>query len=574
MIEPLLKPVCSDPVEWVEGNLAFSPVTSPNRPGPISLAEQPWMREPLESFLDPSLQDLHLVMGTQTGKTTLCLLGTILLMQFDPAPLIWALPTDELAKRIFTTRLMPILRHNPCLRAWLPPEKEIKYTDLLLRPSPLYITGSRSPAKLASIPAAYIVIDEEAKIEHLSRNESHPVLLLTERTKSFARRLRVHASTPNTEANIFWQGFLRTDQRKFFVPCPRCGSYQVLEFNRETVRWDHPEGAEVTPESILRTARYYCQACHSALDDADLRDAMPRGEWRATAAGSPRCRGYWLNSLYSPNVTIGEMALEWHNCSADNASERYQNFINSWLAQPYTPYALKIKDEAVASLRSDAYTRGKLPVAEDEIAYTVVCYDPGEKQTHWVACVITVTGGIYVLDWGTILGFVTDPASGRSGAFDHFRALSWAKDDGGVHLPDIGYIDSGDWTMQVYDECSISGGVLMPTKGSPVQAGTWARSTPKSHPTLTLYTYSDYIAKRELYGERIARRTGGLVLPADADQELLDGLSGQMLEKRPDGRLRWKKVANDHFGDCIKLAQLSSHIFLDPRLRNPEPSPA
>lgn len=553
MLTPLMQKPCRNVREWVEAELAFTHDTSPNAPGPVSLDRQPWMEEILQCFLDPTIEELILVMGTQTGKTTLMLLGTAAVIEHDPAPLIWAAPTDDLSKKIVLDRLVPMVRNNDCLARQLRADEKIARGKIPFTSMPLYYTGAQVPARLASMPAAYVFMDEAAKYEHLRRNEAHPIKLLRERTKSFTRKLVVEASTPNTEENFFWRQYLNTDQRHYFVPCPHCGEMQTLEFGQQTVVWDADSDGNVTEASVLETARYVCPHCGEPWTEAQKQDALQHGEWRASVKGVPGSRrGYHLNSLYSAYVTTAEMAGEFWRATHDAiySADLLQNFHNSWLAQPWRTYAVRTGEDVVRELVDTTYRRGEIPV--DEWYYVIVCYDPGETMTHWVATCIGLRGEMWVIDWGTLASFETVPEDGRVGAVGHLTSLQW-----GQVRPDVGYIDSGDWTMRVYQECDKGArGVLVPCKGTDARTGAWSQVPVKVVPGLTLVTYVDYTAKSDLYGDIIAKKTGMLHLPMDADAELMDGLTGQQLE-RVGTRWRWKPVANDHFGDCIKLARVS-----------------
>lgn len=57
--------------DWLEQNIYFDTNVSPNSPGNLDLSRQPWAKEILESAMDPRNEDINLVMGAQTGKTTL-----------------------------------------------------------------------------------------------------------------------------------------------------------------------------------------------------------------------------------------------------------------------------------------------------------------------------------------------------------------------------------------------------------------------------------------------------------------------------------------------------------------------
>ena len=53
-----------------------------------------------------------------------------------------------------------------------------------------------------------------------------------------------------------------------------------------------------------------------------------------------------------------------------------------------------------------------------------------------------------------------------------------------------------------------------------------------------------------------------ITLPAEAmgDKDLIAGLSGQTLIRNKSGKLAWKDLREDHFGDCLKLCLLSRII--------------
>ena len=563
MLESLFSPHCTSPREWIESNLIFPRQCSPSSPGPISLARQPWMAEILETALDPSVEHIYMVMGTQTGKTTACMLAAALLTEFDPLPLIWALPTDPLAKKMSMTRLAPFFEQNPVLAAHLPGGKITTPLRYDLDGLTAYVTGIMSPAKAASDAAAYIICDEEAKFEHAKKNEAHPVHLLAERLKSFPRHLMIHASTPNVEENIFWRGYLATDRRHLFLPCPKCGEWITLEYSKETVVWPKECNTEA---DVREHARYRCK-CGALLDDSDKMAMLQLGQWRATNPNAPAGRrGYRINSLYSHNVTIGEFASAAWLCQHDPfPRQAWQNFVNSWCAKPWVEYSTRVDDYHIQKKRGE-YLRGSMPVSS--YYYIVVGYDPGQSFTHWVATAIAPGGDMWVIDYGTLLSVESDTLAGKVGVAAHFSSLSW-----NGHRPLFGFVDSGDWTETVYRECAKVPG-LTPTKGKGAAGINTFGVTPlKAYPALDLVTYSDELAKDELYASIIARgELAELRIPSDAGGEFIRGLSGQVKEKKTSGRAEWKKLPDDHYGDCLKLGRVSwwlHRLTLEPAVYSP-----
>lgn len=549
VLESLLLPRCEDAAGWCEGHLCMPVKVSPNFPGPLSLARQPWMREILGCFLDPGVRHLSLVMGTQTGKTALLLMGAALLAVFDPQPMIVALPDDELADKWMWHKMLPFFEGNEVLRGMLPGPREIGGGEMELTGMPVHWTGARMPNKLAALSVGYVFMDEAAKFRQVYKEEAHPVLLLGERVKAFARRLVVEASTPSVEENVFWQHFFESDQRYYHVPCPVCGGMQVLEFTRDRVQWDSFEG--MNADDVRRTARYVCRACGAAIRDEDKQVMLTRGEWRALYAGAEQGRrGYHLNSLYSAFVSFGDVAAEWWRCSrAADAASALQNFENAWNARPWVRYKARTDEVKVRMLRG-TYRKGELP--RGDYLYLVTAYDPGEKQTHWVTCMVCPHGEMYVIDWGTLVAYETDRLRGTLGPAVHLDTLLYGEQR---VRPALGLIDSGDWTETIYTECDRNP-ALLPCKGAGSGFGSWGRSAVKTHPGMQLFVYSDFKLKRELYQRLIGQNTGELHLPQDADAELIKGLSGQVLVT-VKGQDAWKAVPWDHYGDCVKLCRLS-----------------
>lgn len=105
-----------DAYRWLEKNIYMPREVSPNAPGQLNLSSQPWAREILESTQNPKVSNIELVMGAQTGKTTLLLLTWMLKAKFEPQPSIIALSTDPMADRLIKRRLIPLLKANPWWR--------------------------------------------------------------------------------------------------------------------------------------------------------------------------------------------------------------------------------------------------------------------------------------------------------------------------------------------------------------------------------------------------------------------------------------------------------------------------
>lgn len=338
------------------------------------------------------------------------------------------------------------------------------------------------------------------------------------------------------------------------MPCPHCAKDMEFVWSNDGVKWDdgHPE-----------TARIVCPHCQGQIDDKARRAMIKQGHWED---GNPAARAlgllsFHLNSLYSPYVSIGELARKFVAAAHSlTAKDDLQNFYNSDLGLPYTQHLTKIYDADIQALVSPLHHRGQLPLDTQAIIMGV---DIGQNASHWAVTAITLDGGLVVVDWGTLISpTTTGENEGIAALFDR---LSYKDGAGNEMRPDLCLVDSGYSTQAVYDECLRASipGTLIPVKGADgARGGAWASSKIRTMPgaPFDLVLFSDFQLKKALYLDAIGSKR--LTLPAEADNALIQGLSGQEMRRRPgNGGLYWKNVIADHYGDAVKFAILAGWMM-------------
>lgn len=603
MLESLLLQERRPASQWVEENLLFPRGTSPNAPGPVSFELTPYLREIVDCASDPEIQDVYFVGGAQVAKTAALVSIFGYFVGQEPADGLWAMKSIDQVRDFSKKRLMDFIKENPPLARRLKVYDPTAFTPLSyeLDGMNMRFVGTGSPAQMSSFPCAFVIADEAGKYEWENKEESTPLQLLTERTKAFPRRFHIFASTPTTTESEFWQGFLGTDMRQYFVPCPYCSGEFVLEFSPETVKWDKPENGITDIDLAESTTRYICPHCGRDIYNDQKAGMLAKGHWAPSAAlraeygddrltPSRHARGYHLSSMYSPFVTWGQYTRKFLECLNQlTAATALQNLKNSWAGLPYEFTKVNIKADDVNKLCGD-YARGTLP-AGVEPYYIAVGYDPGGDETHWVAVAIGTGGEQWVIDWGTILRYKTDThpintgtdaapvwetAIDQPGAAVHFTSLHW-----GDLRPDMAFMDAGYETKAIYDEClMVPDRRMVPTKGSDARFGTWfERECGPLWPNQLVLTYGDYNAKIELYQRTIDKGQAPLLhLPCkdDVTADLVHGLVGQKLVSK-NGKTFWRRVPDDHYGDCIKICRvgwwaMASNYEDTPLVPAPEPT--
>lgn len=369
---------------WADKNRWLSPKTSAE-PGRWNTARTPYMREPLDCIGDPGVEQITFMKPTQSGGTEMLFCGLAYAVDQDPGPALFTFPDQLLCKQVSKERIRPMFEDSPALAKHIPLEAD-KFTALeYIFPRMTVTLGwAGSPARLASRPVRWYFGDEIDKYPIFSGRESDPIKLARERTATFvANRKIVLASTPTTEDGYINREYLTSDQRKYYVPCPHCGLYQVLVFgytreveaetdeDMRVFRIKVPEG-ERDPEKIRsqRLAWYECDGCHGRIKDRHKTAMLAAGVWCPEGCTvnldgeiegdipQTRHRGYWINALYSPWRTFSDVIAEFFD--SKDSPAKLMNFINSWLAQVWHERAEEISLATVKGLAA-GYEQGTVP---------------------------------------------------------------------------------------------------------------------------------------------------------------------------------------------------------------------
>lgn len=352
--------------QWADRNRRLDPLTSAE-PGPWSTSRTPYLREIMNSFADPAIEDVTILASTQVGKTE-CILNMLgYAMDEDPGPALFVTARIEDIKTIAIDRIKPMVDLSPTLRAHKTIySDDVSKSGIKLDNMILYMAGSNSPAGLSSRPIRYLFMDELDKYPKFSGKEADPVSLATERTRTFWNRKIVKASTPTTKDGLIYREFHKSDKRRYYVPCPHCGAYQVLMFAH--IKW----GTERDPENVKenRLAYYECEFCKEKIEDVDKNKMLLAGVWvpdgcEVLNGGKitgpiPKTtrRGYWINCLYSPWLTWSDIAAKFLE-SQDEIS-KLMNFVNSWLAEIWEEKTEETKEDKLRTLVQQ-YPEGMIP---------------------------------------------------------------------------------------------------------------------------------------------------------------------------------------------------------------------
>ncbi|WP_334087570.1 terminase gpA endonuclease subunit [Helicobacter typhlonius] len=303
--------------------------------------------EPMKCISEPNIREVVLMWGAQLGKSEILNNAIGYYIHQDPSTILFLLPTEDMAEDYSKRRLAPMFRDTKELKELIF-DREANNTILIknFKGGNLALVGSNSPSKLSSKPIKVLIVDEVDRCENTK--EGHSIDLAQKRTNTYYDRKIIKVSTPTIKGHSLIESeYELSDKRKYFVPCPECGYFQVLSF--ENIKWEQSEKGEHNLESVA----YSCIECGSLWSEVEKNKAVSAGEWRATKEikGENLKVGFYLNALYSPFFTLKDIVKDFLD-SKDNIA-KFQVFVNTIKTESFEPPSVKFQENELYARRED-----------------------------------------------------------------------------------------------------------------------------------------------------------------------------------------------------------------------------
>lgn len=483
--------------EWAEEYRMLDSKSSA-MPGAWRNNVTPYLVGIMDEFNNYETEEIIFCKPTQVGGTEALqnMIGYIVMQ--DPAPTMIVYPTDMLARSISENRLQPTLKATPEIRKKF--DENSSLLELQFEGMYLSLVGSNSPSGLASKPIRYLMLDEVDKYPGASNKEADPISLAKERTKTFHNKKIYMTSTPTLKTGHIWKAKENADiEKHYFVPCPHCGEY--IEFSFSNIRFPKEDGMSYVDRAEF--AVYVCQKCGCTITDNDKHNMLRLGEWRVVRHNTKYAStvAYWINTLYSPFVRWSDIAKKFLLSKDD--PEQFQNFVNSWLAEPWEDTKLKTSEDLVMERQTDVPAL----IVPDWAKMLTGGVDVQENSLYWT-----------IRAWGDFLTS-QNIAHGQVLSFESVERimnLEYYTEDGVPYLVRLCLIDSGDQTDMVYDFCVLNSEWALPVKGS-------------SHAQLSHYKLSKI--------NREGSRADGMTLVLVDGDKYKDMIAGRM--QKPNGKGSW-----------------------------------
>lgn len=394
------------PSQWLAETIRLPPGKNETKPGKIDWSYTPYLPEVIDQVEVPGVVDVYLAAPTRSGKTFVLRGLFAYSIAADPAPVLLIDSTMDKGRGLAKKELLPLVEYNRVLRDRKPSNHHDMSLALMLFPGANFtIFGANSDAQISGETVKRVLGNEIDKWRQSTEAEASILEQARHRTESFeGERRHFFSSTPTLTTGAIWTGIMAGDYRKWYVPCPFCGHFQTLEWDRVHIdaaakrddgTWDL--------QKVKETAHFRCEKCPNPWSDKDRRKAItdPRAHWRATQQGKPGVVSFHINGLYGPlkSNNMGELMVDFLTSRRSGFFIDRQDFWNGRMGMPWMDDVRELKWNELDKW-TGLHERGDLP-AGFKPDVLIIGADAQTWGYPWVIHAYAWSGEHYLIDHGT-----------------------------------------------------------------------------------------------------------------------------------------------------------------------------
>ena len=484
--------------QWAEEHVKSIPY-SPN-PGAFRSDNSPWIRAPLEALTDITVKKVQIVAAIQAGKTLLSEIGSAYIIPNMPGPMLWLDQQDDEAKDELEGRLMPLWKCTAPVRRLISgargrnryKTKRNKVT--FINGMPTWVLGAHNKKNLQRRSIRWLIGDETWQWPpgHMAEAEA--------RVTAFGWLGKIFFSSQagevDDDTDLSFRGGTQ-EEWNFVCLNPECETLQPyllenLDFSEASKRDDGSRNMD----EVVNLARIVCPHCGHRHNTNEIRTRRMMNDPERGAkfvvmnpdAPANYRSFHWNGFASTPCGEIAKLYVEAKAAERRGDVGLLKIFYQKRLATPwldmYSDYKMEIErstylmgedwDEECGILRNgvivdrlpDKPERADFPTEEDYL-------EALQKHSRLVGSK-PVRGRMLKVDcqrdhyWATVSSFSANGsmrllwcAGGREAAENPNPLLTWEDVEALQERFDVAnhlvFVDAGDNTNQVYQECAKRG---------------------------------------------------------------------------------------------------------------------
>lgn len=337
----------------------------------------------MDAVTDPTVERITVIKSARIGYTKVLDNVVGYFLHQDPCPQLIVQPRVEDAEDYSRTEIAPMLRDTPVL-AEIAGDLKAKDSNqriakrLFDNGASISFIGANTPAGFRRITARIAMFDEvDGYPPFGAGDEGDQVALGIKRTETFWNRKIILGSTPKRKATSrIYRSWLQSDQRYYYVPCPHCGKYQRLKWERFRYKKVDDETIDVDSVHYLCDSKRKCQ-----IEESHKPSMIGRGEWRSTKRFKGHA-GFSIWAAYSlfPNAAWHKLLQEYIDVKDDPTE--LKTYINVVRGEPWEDEGEKV-DGKVLMERTENWVDGPECKADPAIFVITIGVDVHDDRVEF-----------------------------------------------------------------------------------------------------------------------------------------------------------------------------------------------
>lgn len=545
----------------------------------------PFQADLADAWTDPETSQVTCRKSSRIGYSTILQCFVAYRIKYDPARTLIYQPTIDDAEKFSRDDLDPMLQW-PVVRSvaeFKPRHRDNQIRAKRYKGGWVQIKGANSPKEFRRVTADDVLLEEPDGYPWAAKEEGDPGRLAFKRNLTSPRRFSAAGSTPKVK------GFSRIDalfeqgtQEFRYVPCPHCGTMQILVFGDGTgtgIRW--------APTDKPTRAWYQCvEGCE--IDEAEKPWMDENGQWRAhNPDAGPRHRSFHIWAAYSqhPGAAWLEIAREFMEVRKD--PNLLRTFVNQVLGEAWAESGEAPEWERLYERREMAMQLGTPPAWAGILVGAADVQRGGGGRIDMDIWAFGPNRHRAFVERVEVFGPIADTATWKK--LDQEVAREWVTADGRIMRLARVAIDTGDGenTMEVYRWARRHPGFVMAVKGREAVAAQQAIGAPSWQDVtvggrtikkgVRLWNVGTSMLKMELYGQLQLEKPidgepypdGYVFLPNGTGDEWIKQLVAEelrLIRQRNGGfRREWHQIRdrNEALDDAIYARAVAISLGVD-----------
>lgn len=449
------------PWQWGEENVRE--ITYSPKPGPFRTDTTPWIREPMEAIVNPSVKLVSIIAAVQASKSLLAEVALSYIVANLPGPTLWLNQNDDEAYDTLETRLLELFKYTPPVKNLMSASRTKSKKDFTKfnNGMTLWVRGAYNKKNLQRRSIRWVFGDETWQWPTGNMAEAEA------RTTAFGWLGKcVFFSQGSEWEDDTHKKFLSTDQREWCYKCPHCGEYSPYRW--EDVEWDSSakddETGEWDYEKINSSTALKCPHCGEYIADTDKNRYLlnQNGKYISqNPKASQQKVGFHWNSLCSMSWgALAEMYLRAKKAADIGDISDLKNFYQKRLGV----FWQELTEDFHFDVESSGYKLGEEWDEESAInrkgAIVSPPFDTGESGNPLIVSKLRfLTVDVQQTCFYAVVRSWTAEGSSRLLWYD--KLTSWEDIEALAQRfkinPSFVFIDCGYATQEVYRKCAQNG---------------------------------------------------------------------------------------------------------------------